>query len=67
VGTGLEQWFNGQAVNLIAAAKGSAVTLVELLTQHFPGTEAYAPYSSPPCLLLLLPVGTIQSVQSFAV
>ncbi|KAH9569638.1 hypothetical protein CY35_02G000900 [Sphagnum magellanicum] len=26
VGTGLLQWFNGQAVNLVAAAKGSAVT-----------------------------------------
>ncbi|CAK9867015.1 unnamed protein product [Sphagnum jensenii] len=44
VGTGLEQWFNGQAVNLIAAAKGSAVTLVELLTQHFPGFRDHCVY-----------------------
>ncbi len=52
------QWFNGQAVNLVA--KGSAVTQQELLTQHFPGTEAYATSGSPLCLLLLFPVGTIQ-------
>ncbi len=52
------QWFNGQAVNLVA--KGSAVTQQEFLTQHFPGTEAYAASGSPLCLLLLFPVGTIQ-------
>ncbi|CAM6006765.1 unnamed protein product [Sphagnum balticum] len=42
VGTGLLQWFNGQAVNLVA--KGSAVTQQELLTQHFPGFQDHCVY-----------------------
>ena len=40
VGTELERSFDGQAVNLVAAAKGSALALVDLVTKHFPGTRA---------------------------
>lgn len=39
VGTELERSFDGKAVNLVAAAKGSALALVHLVTKHFPGTR----------------------------
>lgn len=39
VGTELERSFDGKAVNLVAAAKGSALALVHLVTNHFPGTR----------------------------
>ena len=39
MGAELEQNFDGQAANLVAAAKGSAVALVNLVTQHFPGMK----------------------------
>lgn len=37
VGAVLARDFSGLAVNLLAAAKGSAVTAVELVVRHFPG------------------------------
>lgn len=39
VGRELERSFDGQAANLVVAAKGSAVALVDLVTKHFPGTR----------------------------
>uniref|UniRef100_A0A7S3VJW6 Queuosine 5'-phosphate N-glycosylase/hydrolase n=1 Tax=Dunaliella tertiolecta TaxID=3047 RepID=A0A7S3VJW6_DUNTE len=44
VGHGLLKHFGGSAANLVAAAGGSAVTLVELLAAHFPGFRDHAIY-----------------------
>lgn len=44
VGAGLLQHFKGQAAELIAAAGGSAVALVNLVTAHFPGFRDHAVY-----------------------
>lgn len=44
VGTELERSFDGKAVNLVAAAKGSALALVHLVTKHFPGFRDHAVY-----------------------
>ncbi|EFJ11753.1 hypothetical protein SELMODRAFT_446845 [Selaginella moellendorffii] len=44
VGTELERSFDGQAVNLILAARGSAVALVELVAMHFPGFRDHSVY-----------------------
>ena len=37
VGTVLLNHFGGEAANLVAAAKGKATSLVELVTAYFPG------------------------------
>ena len=39
VGTVLIDHFGGQAANLVAAAKGKAESLVELVTAYFPGAH----------------------------
>jgi hypothetical protein len=39
VGTELDRSFDGKAANLVAAANGSAVALVDLVTKHFPGMQ----------------------------
>ena len=39
VGTVLVDHFGGEAANLVAAAKGKATALVELVTAHFPGAQ----------------------------
>ena len=45
VGTELERSFDGQAANLVTAAKGSAVALVDLVTKHFAGRRV------KPCIM----------------
>lgn len=50
VGRVLAADFGGLAVNMIAAARGSAVALVELVTRHMPGFRdeaVYAPAAAP--------------------
>ncbi|XP_024401979.1 uncharacterized protein [Physcomitrium patens] len=44
VGTELERSFHGKAVNLVTAANGSAVALVDLVTKHFPGFRDHSVY-----------------------
>lgn len=44
VGAGLLKHFKGQAAELIAAAAGSAVALVNMVTAHFPGFRDHAVY-----------------------
>ena len=39
--------FGGEAVNLIEEACGSANTLGDLLTRHFPGFQDHAVYRLP--------------------
>eukprot|EP00249_Psilotum_nudum_P003992 c17513_g1_i2 orf=190-1242(+) len=41
VGIELEKNFEGQAANLVTSANGSAVTLVKLVTRHFPAYRLY--------------------------
>lgn len=42
VGSVLQQHFNGQAAELVAAAKQSALALVQLVTAHLPGFRDHA-------------------------
>eukprot|EP00249_Psilotum_nudum_P003991 c17513_g1_i1 orf=190-1119(+) len=44
VGIELEKNFEGQAANLVTSANGSAVTLVKLVTRHFPGFRDHSVY-----------------------
>ena len=39
MGTELGRSFDGKAANLVAAANGSAVALVDLVTKHFPDMQ----------------------------
>lgn len=44
LGRGLAECFGGQAAQLVAAAQGSAVRLVQLVAAHFPGFRDHAVY-----------------------
>lgn len=44
VGSVLQQHFQGQAAQLVAAAKQSALALVQLVSAHLPGFRDHAIY-----------------------
>ncbi|KAI5084156.1 hypothetical protein GOP47_0001122 [Adiantum capillus-veneris] len=44
IGTELNRSFSGKAANLVAAANGSALTLVNLIASHFPGFRDHCIY-----------------------
>ncbi|KAK9794969.1 hypothetical protein WJX73_009457 [Symbiochloris irregularis] len=44
VGRGLQQYFNGQAANLVLAAHKSAASLITMLTTYFPGFQDHCIY-----------------------
>lgn len=44
VGSSLIKHFGGSAANLVVAAKGSALALMELVASHFPGFRDHAIY-----------------------
>lgn len=67
VGCALQQHFQGQAAELVAAAQQSAVRLVQLITAHLPGFRDHAIYDGrqvglamQPATALLPWQGTLQ-------
>lgn len=46
-GQGLKEHFGGKALNLVTASKGSCVTLLTLILDHFPHFRDTAVYSAP--------------------